>query len=176
MVREKATLAGGCFWCTEAVFQEVKGVYNVVSGFSGGNVDNPSYDQMHTSNTGHAECIQFEFDASVIAYSDILKIFYYTHNPTTLNQDGANYGSEYRSVIFYHDNTQKNTAEEITNGFAQELWTDPIVTEIVAYEKFWPAEDIHQNFFKNNPNQGYCQVIINPKLEKFRKKFESFLR
>lgn len=172
---EKATLAGGCFWCTEAVFQEVKGVSNVVSGFSGGHVDNPSYEMMHAIDTGHAECIQFDYDPSIISYSDIIKIFYYIHNPTTLNQDGANYGTEYRSVIFYHNNEQKKTAEKITRGFAKEIWDDPIVTEIVPFEKFWPAEDYHQNYFRNNPEQAYCQIIINPKLEKFRKKFESLL-
>lgn len=170
-----ATLAGGCFWCTEAVFQEVKGVGSVVSGYSGGETYNPSYTQMHSQDTGHSECIQLTFDPSVVSYENILKIFYYTHNPTTMDQDGANFGREYRSIIFYHDDEQKKIAEEVTTSFAKEIWDDPIVTEIKPFEKFWPAEDEHQNFFKNNPDQAYCQVIINPKLAKFREKFKSLL-
>jgi peptide-methionine (S)-S-oxide reductase len=116
------------------------------------------------------------FDPNVISYEELLQVFYYTHNPTTLNQDGANFGTEYRSAIFYHDDEQKRIADDVTAHFAAELWSDPIVTEIVKLEKFYPAEDYHQNFFKNNPNQAYCQIIINPKLEKFRKKFESLLK
>lgn len=132
--------------------------------------------QMHYQDTGHSECIQVTFDPEVVSYENILKVFYYTHNPTTMDQDGANFGREYRSIIFYHDEQQKKIADEVTIGFAAEIWDDPIVTEIKPSEKFWPAEDEHQNFFKNNPNQAYCQVIINPKLTKFRAKFESLLR
>ncbi|MBW3568859.1 peptide-methionine (S)-S-oxide reductase MsrA [Candidatus Parcubacteria bacterium] len=172
----KATLAGGCFWCTEAVFQEVKGVQSVVSGYSGGRSDNPTYEQIHSEDTGHAECVQVTFDPAVISYEEILQVFYYTHNPTTLNQDGANYGAEYRSVIFYHDAEQKMIAEDVSKNFAAQIWDDPITTQIVPFEKFYPAEDYHQNFFKNNPSQAYCQLIINPKLEKFRKKFKSLLK
>lgn len=171
-----ATLAGGCFWCTEAVFQEVKGVTSVVSGYSGGTTDNPSYMQMHYQDTGHSECIQITFDPEIVSYENILKVFYYTHNPTTMDQDGANFGREYRSIIFYHDEQQKKIADEVTQGFATEIWDDPIVTEIKPFEKFWLAEDEHQNFFARNPSQAYCQVIINPKLTKFRKKFESLLK
>lgn len=173
---EQATLAGGCFWCTEAVFQEVKGVDSVVSGYSGGNTDNPSYMQMHYQDTGHSECIQITFDPEVVSYEDILKVFYYTHNPTTMDQDGANFGREYRSIIFYHDEQQKKVAEDVTKNFAAEIWDDPIVTKIEPFEKFWPAEKEHQNFFKSNPEQAYCQVIINPKLAKFREKFQSLLK
>jgi peptide-methionine (S)-S-oxide reductase len=171
-----ATLAGGCFWCTEAVFQEVKGVDSIVSGYCGGTTENPSYNQVHYDDTGHAESIQMTFDPNVISYEDILKIFYYIHDPTTLNQDGANYGTEYRSAIFYHDEEQKKIAEDVTQNFAPTIWDNPIVTEITPYTKFWPAEPEHQNFFLTHPEQAYCRVIINPKLEKFRKKFVSLLK
>lgn len=176
MTEEIATLAGGCFWCTEAVFQEVKGVSEVVSGYSGGKTKNPTYTQMHEQETGHAECIQIKFDPTIVSFEEIIQVFYYTHNPTTLNQDGANYGTEYRSIIFYHNKEQKRIAEDVTKNFASSIWDDPIVTEITEFEAFYPAEDYHQDFFKNNPSQAYCQLIINPKLEKFRKKFESLLR
>ena len=171
-----ATLAGGCFWCTEAVFQEVKGIDSIVSGYCGGTTDHPTYSQVHNADTGHAESIQMNFDPNIISYEDILKIFYYIHDPTTLNQDGANYGTEYRSAIFYHDEEQKQIAENVTQNFAPTIWDNPIVTEITAYTKFWPAEPEHQNFFLTHPEQAYCRVIINPKLEKFRKKFVSLLK
>ncbi|HET7673806.1 MAG TPA: peptide-methionine (S)-S-oxide reductase MsrA [Candidatus Saccharimonadales bacterium] len=173
---QKCTLAGGCFWCTEAIYQEVKGVTAVISGYSGGTTDSPTYDEMHHSDSGHAEAVQLAFDPKVITYEQILQIFYYVHDPTTLNRQGNDVGEEYRSVIFYHDEEQKRIAEDVTRNFATKLWSDPIVTEIVPLEKFWPAEDFHQNFYRNNPQLPYCQVIINPKLEKFRKKFESFLK
>jgi peptide-methionine (S)-S-oxide reductase len=173
---EQATLAGGCFWCVEAVFQEVKGVSRVVSGYSGGKTDNPTYDEAHYSDAGHAEAIQITYDPKVISYEQLLQIFYYVHDPTTLNRQGNDVGREYRSIIFYQGEQQKNIAEKVTKNFAAKLWPDPIVTEIIPLEKFWPAESLHQNFYKNNPNLGYCQVIINPKLEKFRKKFESLLK
>jgi len=176
MSQNQATLAGGCFWCTEAVFQEVKGVETVVSGYSGGTSDNPSYMQMHYQDTGHSECIQITFDPGVISYEDILKIFYYTHNPTTFDQDGANFGREYRSIIFYHGENQKAIAENVTNNFASKIWDNPIVTQIKPLEKFWPAEDEHQNFYKNNSKNPYCQIIINPKLAKFRDKFQQYLK
>jgi peptide-methionine (S)-S-oxide reductase len=173
---EQATLAGGCFWCVEAVFQEVKGVTVVVSGYSGGKTDNPTYDEAHYSDAGHAETIQVTYDPAVISYEQLLQIFYYVHDPTTLNRQGNDVGREYRSIIFYKDEEQKSIAEKVTKNFAAKLWSDPIVTEIIPLDKFWPAESLHQNFYKNNPNLGYCQVIINPKLEKFRKKFESLLK
>lgn len=172
---QQATLAGGCFWCIEAIYQEAKGVSKVVSGYSGGDTDNPSYEQAHYSDSDHAETVQITFDPGVISYEQILQIFYYVHDPTTLNRQGNDVGREYRSVIFYQDEKQKKIAEDITKNFAASLWKDPIVTEIVPLKKFWPAEDFHQNFYKNNSSLPYCQVIINPKLEKFRKKFESLL-
>jgi len=172
----QATLAGGCFWCLEAVYQEVKGVERVVSGYSGGNVDNPDFDKIHMTNTGHAEAVQITFEPAVISYSKILEIFYSIHDPTTLNRQDYDAREEYRSIIFYHDDSQKKTADETTKNFAAKSWHDPIVTEIVPFEKFWPAKNYHQNFYKNNKNIGYCQVIINPKLEKFRKEFKSLLK
>ena len=171
-----ATLAGGCFWCVEAVYKEVKGVGKVVSGYSGGKTDNPAYDDLQYSDTGHAEAVQITFDPKVISYAELLKIFYYVHDPTTLNRQGNDVGRQYRSIIFYHDNKQRAVAEEITKNFAVGLWAKPVVTELVRFDKFWPAENYHQNFYENNPNQPYCQVIINPKLEKFRKQFQSLLK
>lgn len=171
-----ATVAGGCFWCTEAVYQLVKGVDKVVSGYSGGKTPNPTYEKLHNEVTGHAEAVQINFDDSIISYEEILQIFYYVHDPTTPNRQGNDEGPQYRSVIFYHDDEQKRIAEDTINIFAKSLWSDQIVTEIIPLDKFWPAEDYHQNYFSNNPNQAYCQLIINPKLEKFRTKFESYLK
>lgn len=171
-----ATLGGGCFWCLEAVYQLVKGVDSVVSGYSGGRVDDPSYEHVCMGTTGHAEVVQISFDQNIVSYEDLLKIFFYTHDPTTLNRQGNDVGSQYRSAIFYHDEEQKNKAAEIISGFASALWSDPVVTEIVPLEKFWPAEDYHQNYFSNHPEQAYCQIIINPKLQKFRKEFEALLK
>ncbi len=175
MHESQATLAGGCFWCTEAIYQEIKGVKKVVSGYTGGTVDNPTYDKVAYSDNGHVEAIQITFDSEIISYRQLLEVFYYVHDPTTLNRQGYDVGTEYRSEIFYHDKEQRKVAEDITKNFAPTLWKDPIVTKISKLQKFWPAEDFHQDFYKNNPNVGYCQVIINPKLEKFRKKFESLL-
>lgn len=172
---EKATLAGGCFWCIEAIYQEIKGVTKVVSGYTGGPTDNPTYEEVAYLKSGHAEAVQVTFDPGVISYKELLEVFYYVHDPTTLNRQGNDVGVDYRSEIFYHDEGQKKIAEEVTQNFAPTLWKDPIVTKISKLEKFWPAEALHQNFYRNNPNLGYCQVIINPKLEKFRKKFESLL-
>lgn len=171
-----ATLAGGCFWCLEAVFQQVKGVEKVISGYSGGDIDNPDFDKIHLRNTGHAESVQITFDSNVITYGKILEIFYSIHDPTTLNRQGYDVGEEYRSAIFFHDEEQRKTAEQITKDYAAKIWSAPVVTEIVAFEKFWPAEKYHQNFYKNNPNVGYCRVIINPKLEKFKKQFKDLLK
>jgi peptide-methionine (S)-S-oxide reductase len=173
---EIATLAGGCFWCTEALFNQVRGVEKVVSGYSGGHVDNPTYDMMHVKPTGHAEAVHITFDPKVISYQEILEIFYATHDPTTLNRQGNDVGEEYRSAIFYHDDQQRQIAESVTNGFAKDHWDDPIVTEIVPLTKFWSAEDYHQDFYQNNLNNGYCQIIINPKLQKFRAAFADKLK
>lgn len=171
----QATFGGGCFWCTEAVFQLVKGVRSVISGYSGGYVENPTYKQICYENTGHAEVSQLTFDHGIISYEQLLKIFFYMHDPTTPNRQGNDVGSQYRSVIFYHDQDQKQAAEKIMSEFAPTLWKDPIVTEIVPLEKFWPAENYHQNYFQANPDQAYCQVVINPKLAKFKAEFESLI-
>lgn len=173
---EQATLAAGCFWCTEAVFQQVKGVESVVSGYSGGTTEHPAYEQLHREDTGHAEAVQITFNPETVSYHQLLEIFYYVHDPTTPNRQGNDAGPEYRSVIFYHDPEQKDIAEDITKNFAPKYWDNPVVTEVVPLDKFWPAEEYHQNFYKNNPDQAYCQLIINPKLEKFRAKFESLLK
>ncbi len=164
-----ATVGGGCFWCTEAVFQEVKGVEKVISGYSGGNVPGkPTYREICSGLTGHAEVVQVTFDANVISYADILVIFMTTHDPTTLNRQGADRGTQYRSVIYYHNVTQK----EVANAVVEELgkyYEDPIVTEISEAQTFYDAEQEHQDFYKNNPDYGYCNFVIDPKLTKLRK-------
>ena len=171
-----ATLGGGCFWCLEAFYQRVNGVASVTSGYSGGHVDNPTTEMVYRGDTGHAEVVQLSFDPEVIAYEEILQIFYVMHDPTTLNRQGYDVGDEYRSVIFYHDETQRKTAEQVTQGFVKDLWHDPIVTQIVPFEKFWAADEYNQNFYNNNPGVGYCQVIIDPKLQKLRQKFAAKLK
>lgn len=171
-----ATLGGGCFWCLEAFYQRVNGVSSVVSGYSGGHVDNPTTNRVYMGDTGHAEVVQLSFDPDLVSYEEILQIFYVMHDPTTLNRQGYDVGDEYRSVIFYHDDSQKKTAEHVTKTFAAELWKDPVVTQIVKFEKFWPADDYNQNFYNNNQNAGYCQVIIDPKLQKLRQKFAAKLK
>ena len=164
-----ATVGGGCFWCTEAVFQEVKGIKKVVSGYSGGNVPgHPTYREICSGLTGHAEVIQITFDAEVISYEDILVIFMTTHNPTTLNRQGADRGTQYRSVIFYHDDNQKQIAEVVCKEIAP-YYENPIVTEISALDTFYEAEKEHQDFYQNNPDFGYCSFVIDPKLNKLRK-------
>lgn len=175
-VSSLATLGGGCYWCLEAFYQRVKGIDSVTSGFSGGHVDNPTAELVYEGNTGHAEAVQLVFNPSEITYSEILEIFYVMHDPTTLNRQGYDIGEEYRSVIFYHDEEQKNRAESTTKNFAAKLWKDPIVTQIVPFEKFWPADKDNQNFYNNNRNVGYCQIIIDPKIQKLRQKFASKLR
>ena len=168
-----ATFGTGCFWCTEAVFQQLKGVKSVVSGFSGGHVENPSYEQVVTGATGHAEVCQIEFDPDQISFEDLVEIFFDTHDPTTLNRQGNDYGPQYRSVIFYHTEEQREIAERVKReNDASGKWKKPIVTEITAFDKFYPAEDYHQNYFKNNPNQGYCRYVIAPKVAKFEKTFK----
>lgn len=170
---ETVTFGTGCFWCTEAVFQQLKGVSSVVSGFSGGNVENPSYEQVITGRTGHAEVCKIQFDPEQISFENMLEVFFNTHNPTTLNRQGNDVGIQYRSVIFYHSEEQKNIAERVKAELEKSgSWKTPIVTEIVPFEKFYPAEDYHQNYFRNNPNQSYCRVVIAPKLDKFEKVFK----
>lgn len=172
MAKEITTLGGGCFWCVEAVFDQLKGVEAVVSGYSGGHVENPTYSQIGGKQTGHAEVVQVSFNNEVISFAQILDVFFTVHDPTTLNRQGNDKGPQYRSAIFYHSEQQKSTAEsklkEITEAA---IWGNPIVTEITAYDKFYQAEDYHQSYFENNPYAGYCQVIVAPKVQKFRQKF-----
>ncbi|GAL66799.1 peptide-methionine (S)-S-oxide reductase MsrA [Jejuia pallidilutea] len=164
-----ATIGGGCFWCTEAVFQEIKGVEGVVSGYSGGNVPgHPTYREICSGLTGHAEVVQITFDANVISYKDILIVFMTTHDPTTLNRQGADRGTQYRSVIFYHDETQKEIAEIVVKEVAP-YYENTIVTEIAPLDVFYEAEKEHQNYYRNNKTQGYCSFVITPKLAKLRK-------
>ena len=169
---EVATLAGGCFWCTEAVFKRLKGVDSVVSGYSGGMRENPSYEQVSSEATGHAEAIQVEFDPTVISYEKILQIFFHFHDPTTLNRQGNDIGSQYRSVIFYQNAEQEKIAEKVRQEVADEgKYKDPIVTEIVPFEAFYPAEEEHQDYYDNNANQGYCDYVITPKIQKLLKEY-----
>ena len=170
--KEIATLAGGCFWCLEAVFDDLKGIESVESGYSGGHVKNPTYQQVCTQSTGHAEVVQVIFDPDIISFHDILNIFFAIHDPTTLNRQGNDVGTSYRSAIYYHDETQKGTAEQVIHQIAsQNLWSDPIVTEVTKFDQFYPAEDYHQAYFANNADQPYCRVVVAPKVAKFRKQF-----
>lgn len=173
---EVATLGAGCFWCVEAVFQELKGVHAVESGYMGGQKPNPTYQEVCSGLTGHAEVARITFDPAVISYEQLLEVFWTTHDPTTLNRQGNDVGTQYRSVIFYHTEHQKQIAENAKKKVATQLWQDPIVTEIVPADVFYKAEDYHQNYYSMNPEQGYCRVIINPKIEKFRKKFKHLLK
>lgn len=169
-----ATFGNGCFWCTEAIFQQLKGVESVYPGYTGGSVKNPSYREVCTGTTGHAEAIQIKYDPSVINYRELLDIFFYTHDPTTLNRQGNDVGTQYRSAIFYHDEEQKAAAEEIISQLtAEKVYDDPIVTEVTPMDVFYMAEDYHKNYYLNNKNQGYCRAVINPKLDKFMKKYGS---
>jgi len=174
---EIATLGGGCFWCLEAIYVDLKGVKQVVSGYAGGHVKNPTYEQVCGKNTGHAEVVQVHFDPNVISYEDLLRIFFTIHDPTTLNRQGADVGPQYRSVIFYHDDEQRATAEKIIAEItAEKIWADPIVTQLEPFEEFFVAEPYHQEYFKRNPYQGYCQVVIAPKVVKFRQSFADRLK
>lgn len=174
---ETATLAAGCFWCVEAVFDDLKGVEDVVSGYAGGHTENPTYRQVCDGNTGHAEVAEIRFDPSVISFKDILRVFFSVHDPTTLNRQGNDIGTQYRSAIFYHNDEQKRDAEEVIKEITDEgVYDDPIVTELVPLKKFWPAEDYHQEYFANNPNQPYCQAVVSPKVRKFRQKFADRLK
>jgi peptide-methionine (S)-S-oxide reductase len=175
--KEVATLGGGCFWCLEAVFEQLKGVEKVESGYSGGRLDNPTYHQVCGGNTGHAEVIQVTFDPAVIGYRDVLDVFFATHDPTTKNRQGADIGTQYRSVIFTHSPEQKDQAtRRIAELNAEQIWPAPIVTEVVPFEKFYPAEDYHQGYYRTNPGQGYCMAVISPKVAKFRKQFVNRLK
>jgi peptide-methionine (S)-S-oxide reductase len=170
--REVATLAGGCFWCLEAVYDELRGVEKVESGYSGGLVSNPTYRQVCTGTTGHAEVVQVTFDPEVVSFREILEVFFTIHNPTTLNRQGADVGSQYRSAIFYHDEKQRRVAEEVISGLeAEGVWNDPIVTEVTPFDTFYVAEDYHQEYFRRNGYQPYCQVVISPKVATFRKQY-----
>jgi peptide-methionine (S)-S-oxide reductase len=174
---QTATLAGGCFWCLEAVFDELKGVESVESGYTGGHVATPSYRAVCTGTTGHAEAVQINFDPSVLAYRDLLKVFFTIHDPTTLNRQGADSGTQYRSAIFYHDEAQKHTAEEVIAELtAEKLWDHPIVTEVAKLDKFYVAEDYHQEYYANNAFQPYCMAVVAPKVTKFRKHFVERLK
>ena len=173
----RATLGGGCFWCLEAVFELVRGVDKVVSGYAGGSVPKPSYEQVCTGATGHAEVVQIAFDPAQVSFRDLVDIFFTIHDPTTLNRQGADVGTQYRSAIFYHNAAQKEVAEEAIKDWAgRGLWPDPIVTQVVPLQEFYAAEDYHQSYFRNHPNQGYCQAVINPKVAKFRKQFQAKMR
>lgn len=177
MESQKATFGGGCFWCTEAVFLSVKGVSKVESGYSGGKVKNPTYKEVCSGLTGHAEVIQVTFDPAVVSYEALLEIFWNTHDPTTLNRQGADEGTQYRSVVFYHSEEQKKTAEAYKAQLgASGVFKNPIVTEISPLTNFYMAEDYHQNYFALNPGQGYCQYVVRPKVEKFKKQFASRLK
>ncbi|MBI3741389.1 MAG: peptide-methionine (S)-S-oxide reductase MsrA, partial [Chloroflexi bacterium] len=169
--KEITTLAGGCFWCLEAVYDQLKGVTSVESGYAGGHVAQPSYEAVCTGKTGHAEVVQLTFDPNVITFKEILRVFFTIHDPTTLNRQGADVGTQYRSAIFYHTPEQKKIAEEtIKEIAAAKLWNDPIVTEVAPLKEFFIAEDYHQEYFAHNPNQPYCQMVVAPKVAKFRKK------
>lgn len=172
-----ATFGAGCFWCVEAVFQELKGVSKVVPGYAGGHVKNPSYREVCSGNTGHAEVAQITYNPQVISYPELLEVFWQTHDPTTLNRQGNDVGSQYRSVIFYHNEQQKELAEAYKKQLdASGAWDNPIVTQIEPLDTFYLAEDYHNNYYLNNPNQGYCRMVIRPKVEKFRKVFKDKLK
>lgn len=174
---ETATFGNGCFWCTEAIFQGLRGVGKVASGYSGGSLENPTYEQVCTGTTGHAEVIQVTFDPSKITYVDLLRAFFASHDPTTLNRQGNDVGTQYRSAIFYHDENQRETAEEIRKELDEsDEWSNPIVTEIVPFEAYYPAGDYHENYFKLNGSQPYCNFVIRPKVEKFKKNYAHMLK
>ena len=172
-----ATLAGGCFWCIESALNSIQGVVKAVSGYAGGHVDNPSYEAVCKGDTGHAEVVRVEFDPDTLSYRQLLEIFFSLHNPTQLNRQGDDIGHQYRTAIFYHDAEQKQVAEEIIKEIEEEgIWDDPIVTEIVEVNNYFPAEDYHQDYFSNNPQNQYCNMVVAPKLAKFKKTFAEKLK
>lgn len=174
---ETATLAGGCFWCTEAVFSDLRGVDRVVPGYTGGTVPHPSYEQVCTGRTGHAEAVEVTFDPAVVSFHDLLVVFFTTHDPTTLDRQGNDIGTQYRSAVFYHDAAQKATVEKVVRELADAgVWRRKIVTEIVPYSVFYEAEEYHHNYFRRNPAKSYCQIVIAPKVEKFRRQYADRLR
>ncbi len=174
---ETATLGGGCFWCLEAVYEQLKGVIQVESGYAGGAVPDPTYEQVCTGRTGHAEVVQVTFDPSELAYEQLLEVFFTIHDPTTLNRQGADVGTQYRSVIFTHDDDQRAAAESvITRIEAEGIWDDPIVTQVAPLDAFYKAEDYHQEYYRRNQGQPYCQVVIAPKVAKFRRRYADKLR
>ncbi len=174
---ERATLGGGCFWCTEAIFERVKGVVKAESGYSGGNTANPDYKQVTSGLTGHAEVLQITYDPEQVSYAELLEIFFKTHDPTTLNRQGADVGTQYRSIVLYHSEEQRTMADKVILALGkEEIWADPIVTTVEPYEIFYSAEAYHQEYYENNPNLGYCRVVINPKVAKFEKLFKEKLK
>jgi len=172
---QEAIFGGGCFWCTEAIFKSLKGVSSATPGYSGGNVENPTYEQVSTGETGHAEATKIEFASDVISYRELLTVFFATHDPTTLNRQGNDVGTQYRSAIFYKDEAQKNEAGEFIKRLNVETG-DKIVTELIEFEKFYPAEDYHKNYYETHRNQPYCELVIAPRLEKLREKFRELLK
>lgn len=174
---ETATLAGGCFWCTEAIFKRLQGALEVVSGYAGGEMENPSYEEVGSGNTGHAEAIQIKFDPKIISFEQILEVFWHLIDPTTLNRQGADAGTQYRSVIFYHSPEQKKIAEQSKKKADESgMYEDPIVTKIEPFKAFYKAEEYHQNYFERNSNQPYCQLVINPKIDKLIKEFSELVK
>jgi len=174
---EKATLGGGCFWCTEAVYLELKGVVDVKPGYSGGHVKNPSYREVSNETTGHAEVVQITFDPAIVSYTEILEVFFITHDPTTLNRQGNDVGTQYRSAIFYHSEQQKQTALKVVELLTKDkVYNKPIVTVVTSFSAFYPAEDYHINYFARNKNQPYCQFVVAPKVDKFRKVFKEKMK
>ncbi len=175
--KEVATLGGGCFWCTEAVFLELRGVERVDSGYAGGALPNPTYEQVCSGRTGHAEVVQVTFDPRVLSYHDLLTVFFTVHDPTTLNRQGADVGTQYRSVVFFHDERQKATAAQVIQELEEHrLWRKKIVTEVAPFTAFYPAEEYHRDYFRRNPTGGYCQMVVAPKVAKFRSKFADRLK
>lgn len=177
MSGQTATLGGGCFWCLEAVFEQLRGVTGVQSGYAGGHVANPTYEQVCTGTTGHAEVVRIQFDPDTISYRELLEVFFAIHDPTTPNRQGNDIGPQYRSIILYHDDEQRATAEAMIEELdASGAWDDPIVTQVVPLEQFFPAEDYHSEYFRRNPNQGYCRLVIAPKVAGFRERFAAKLK
>ena len=174
---ETATLAAGCFWCVEAVFDDLKGVEDVVSGYSGGHAENPTYQEVCSETTGHAEVVQIKFDPDVLSFEDLLRVYFTVHDPTQMNRQGNDIGTSYRSAIFYHTEAQRASAEKIIKEISEEgIYDNPVVTEVTPFDEFWPAENYHQEYFANNPNQPYCAAVVAPKVAKFRKKFADRLK
>ncbi|PID91155.1 MAG: peptide-methionine (S)-S-oxide reductase [Bacteroidetes bacterium] len=174
---EKATLGAGCFWCVETIFERLNGVEEVVSGYAGGHLDNPDYKQVCAGTSGHAEVVQITYNPDIISYTGLLEVFFSVHDPTTLNRQGADRGTQYRSVILYHNELQRRKAAELIKKLdAEKIWPDPLVTTLEAFDVFYPAEGYHQSYFENNPNEGYCRVVIQPKVKKFEALFRDMLK